>query len=170
MYYIKEKTGSAILDYVIMLGIIATALIAMNTYMKRGVQRQVKEMSDFFISEGPEVQVGNASKFVTTDSQMNSSYTGDITDNEFTGGGRTTLFVDSTEAIATTTSVDIGGSKNRGSGDGSEFVPAERGFIKVPERPSEEEFQSEAEKGWDEEYDNQNSTNSNTSTNTNSNN
>lgn len=45
----KNKAATILTDYLILLGVVSLALVAMQTYVKRGVQGQVKEMTDYFI-------------------------------------------------------------------------------------------------------------------------
>jgi hypothetical protein len=47
--------GSAIAEYALILGLVGLALAAMNIYIKRGMQGQVKDMTDLFLgAQGPE--------------------------------------------------------------------------------------------------------------------
>ena len=52
----KNRTATILTDYLILLGVVALALVAMQTYLKRGVQGRVKEMTDYFIG-GKQVSI-----------------------------------------------------------------------------------------------------------------
>ena len=46
----KRQAATSFLEYTIILGVASAVLIGMNTYVKRGIQGRLKEMTDFFIS------------------------------------------------------------------------------------------------------------------------
>lgn len=52
MYFIKfhKKAGDSVAEYALILGIVTLAFIGMNTYIKRGFQGRMQQMSDKFIS------------------------------------------------------------------------------------------------------------------------
>ncbi len=52
MYFIKfhKRTGDSLAEYALILGVVTLAFIGMNTYIKRGFQGRMKDMSDKFIS------------------------------------------------------------------------------------------------------------------------
>lgn len=48
--YNKKSSGHSFTEYALLIGVISLAFFAMNTYIKRGLQGQVKDMTDYFIS------------------------------------------------------------------------------------------------------------------------
>ncbi len=46
----RGTKASSLTEYAIVLGIILTVLITMGTYIKRGTQGKIKDMTDYFIS------------------------------------------------------------------------------------------------------------------------
>ena len=44
--FLRNKSGQSTLEYVILTGFVVAALIAMGTYMKRGMQGKLRESSD----------------------------------------------------------------------------------------------------------------------------
>jgi Flp pilus assembly pilin Flp len=44
-----KKRGSTLMEYAMILGVVSVVFIGMNTYIKRGLQGRLKEMTDFFI-------------------------------------------------------------------------------------------------------------------------
>lgn len=45
-----NRRGNTIIEYAIIIGLIVAALTAMNTFMKRGLQGKIKDMTDYYIS------------------------------------------------------------------------------------------------------------------------
>ncbi|MFH1077573.1 MAG: hypothetical protein V1753_12235 [Pseudomonadota bacterium] len=83
MFCVKTK-GQSTLEYVILIGFVVAALIAMGVYMKRGIQGKLRESSD---QVGEQYSAGNTvSKYIIkTDVQQ--------TEN-MAAGGRTTTSID----------------------------------------------------------------------------
>jgi Flp pilus assembly pilin Flp len=47
-----SRRAQSIIEYVVVLGLVASALIAMQVYVKRGVQAKVKDMTDTMLPSG----------------------------------------------------------------------------------------------------------------------
>jgi hypothetical protein len=79
--------GQSTLEYVILLGFVIAALIAMGVYMKRGAQGQLREASDRI---GQQYEAGKTTGLYTVESEMvqheslarGGHITTDITTNE----------------------------------------------------------------------------------------
>ena len=100
MYCVKTK-GQSTLEYVILIGFVVAALIAMGVYMKRGVQGKLKESSD---QVGDQYSAGNTTSLYTTKTDVQQ------TENMAAGG-------------ATTTTIDRSISSKTGSETVSDFTP-----------------------------------------------
>ena len=74
--------GQSTLEYVILIGFIVAALIAMGVYMKRGVQGRLKESTD---QVGEQYSAGNTTSEYTTKVELEQ------TENMTAGGGTTTV-------------------------------------------------------------------------------
>jgi uncharacterized protein (UPF0333 family) len=83
MFYPKTK-GQSTLEYVILIGFVVAALIAIGVYMKRGIQGRLKESSD---QVGDQYSAGNTTAKYTTvmDVQQTES---------MAAGGQTTTTID----------------------------------------------------------------------------
>jgi hypothetical protein len=79
----KDK-GNALMDYLILLGIILAVLIVMNVYIKRGVQAKVKDMTDNFISSE---QLADANSPSVTSSTSRTDFAANSESNMLEGGG-----------------------------------------------------------------------------------
>ena len=61
----QSSCGQSFLEYTILIGIVVTVLLMMNTYMKRGIQAMIKATAD---------QVGNQAQAEQTLNQMTKGY------------------------------------------------------------------------------------------------
>ena len=88
----KYKTTSAniITEYALVLGLVGLILMAMSTYVKRGIQGRVKDITDTFISAR---QVGRTDDEVTS-STNTTSVVDNITRNRGEEGGLTNVVTD----------------------------------------------------------------------------
>jgi hypothetical protein len=66
MFYVKTK-GQSTLEYVILLGFVIAALIAMGFYMKRGFQGRLRESTD---QVGEQYEAGKTTGKYTVTSNM----------------------------------------------------------------------------------------------------
>jgi len=84
---IKNRAGGAFLEYIVITGIIAAVFVTMNTYIKRGIQHNVKELSDQFIGEEhlTEINPTNSESQTLDDSTS-------LTEGLKGGGTKLTLF------------------------------------------------------------------------------
>jgi uncharacterized protein (UPF0333 family) len=92
MFYVKKK-GQSTLEYVILIGLVIAALIAMGVYMKRGVQGKLRESTDQI---GEQYDAGNTTSDYTTVSHMRQSETS-------TAGGGSTITIATGDNVQTKT-------------------------------------------------------------------
>ncbi len=64
------NAGSSFLEYVLLFSVISAVFLGMNTYIKRGVNAKIKDMTDYFISSNQE---GKTSKYVESNSETFST-------------------------------------------------------------------------------------------------
>jgi hypothetical protein len=100
MSYVKTK-GQSTLEYVILIGFVVAALIAIGVYMKRGIQGRLKESSD---QVGEQYSAGNTTSLYTTRVNMSQ------TENMLPGG-------------ATTTNINQNEQRKSGSETVSDYTP-----------------------------------------------
>lgn len=131
------KRASAFMEYAIVLGVVAAAFFTMNIYIKRGLQARVKDMADYFINEGQEVQVVQIDPNVTTTSDSNVISNSTFTNEMFLEGERKLALLDNTTVTASSTIKDLGRPSYQP--DTVEVIPAEAGQVVVPGRPKEDE-------------------------------
>ncbi len=87
MFYAKTK-GQSTLEYVILIGFVVAALIAIGVYMKRGIQGRLRASTDDI---GEQYSAGNTTgKYVTTIGMTS-------TENMTAGGGTTTAITRNTQ-------------------------------------------------------------------------
>lgn len=67
---VRKIRGGSILEYSLMLGVVILVFMGMNTYVKRGFQARVKDMTDYFI--GGE-QIGEVNPTALTSSTISNS-------------------------------------------------------------------------------------------------
>ncbi len=84
-YKLRNKTqaGSSFLEYAIILGVISAVLMGMNTYIKRGIQARLKEMTDYFISSEQVVELN------PTTSSQDTVVNATLNNASLIGGGQT---------------------------------------------------------------------------------
>ena len=89
------KRAQSIVEYSIILVIIAAALMGMQTYMKRGIQAAVKVSCDQL---GPQEVTINSNKQASTVSTTNATKSGSLRTQVFSGGTqeKTTSITDTT--------------------------------------------------------------------------
>lgn len=66
MFYMGKR-GQSTLEYVILIGFVVAALIAMGIYMKRGIQGKLRESTD---QVGEQYDAGNTTSNYTTVSNL----------------------------------------------------------------------------------------------------
>jgi Flp pilus assembly pilin Flp len=88
----KDKKGQSALEYALVIGVAIVALLAVNMYMKKGIQGRLKESTD---------QIGRqfdtANGFVT--SWMTRSSGNTVTTERRTPGGNITTNITGTEVV-----------------------------------------------------------------------
>ena len=91
MLRLKNKVAQSTAEYVIVLGLIVAAVVAMQTYIKRGLQGRIKDAVDYKDQAG---QTSNVVQFSTNQyepyyisSNFTTNRTADETENMEIGGG-----------------------------------------------------------------------------------
>lgn len=131
------KRASVFMEYAILLGLAAAAFLTMNMYIKRGLQARVKDMADYFISQGQQAQVVQIDPNVSSVSDSNVVSNSTLTNEMSLGGERKLAFLDNTAITASSITEDLG--KPSYQPDTEKFIPAEAGQVVLPERPEEDE-------------------------------
>lgn len=130
MLSLRRQSGTGLIEYAILFGIVALALFSMNVYLKRGVQSKTKEMTDKFISDQqvgqvvPDTEVSSVSEtggpFDFNRYRMTTSASGA---SRMEASGNATYKLDSTE-----------GEASHGQNVASIFVPWQSGTIQNVDR------------------------------------
>ena len=128
----KNRIASAFMEYALILGVVSLALVMMNTYIKRGVQGRIKDMTDYFIG-GEQAADSNPTAITTSNSTTNSDSTS--TTEELLGGGRRLAFLDTTNINTSSRVVDQ--AKPLGQ---DPFTPSGRGSVTPPTRPDDSDY------------------------------
>lgn len=125
--------GSSFSEYAIILGVVSAVFMGMNTYIKRGLQGRLKEMTDFFIGREQVVEISPTAKTsVNTDSKSSVNE-----DRQLNFGGGSGIHLRSTTHIAVTTHVE---DFTVPAPPGSEgFINAERGQVTPPPPPTQQQ-------------------------------
>jgi len=84
--FCARTRGQSTLEYVILIGFVVAAIIAMGVYMKRGVQGKLRESTD---QVGEQYSAGNTTSKYTTTTSI------DQTENMIRGGQTTTDIIKS---------------------------------------------------------------------------
>jgi hypothetical protein len=122
----RKLTASLITEYAVILSIAFMAIIAMNTYMKRGLQGRIKEMSDNFISPQQVADINTGESSSNTTNVM-----GTISSREgFLGGSTKTNVDDKREITSQSRVVDERAPLVEG-----EFVSSASGNVVISQRP-----------------------------------
>jgi len=101
-----NNLGGVFMEYAIILGVASLVLATMNTYIKRGAQGRIKDMSDYFISEGSQVQEGEANAGAITTSNSASTANSNYNIAQRLGGARTFVLEDNTDTTGESRSVE----------------------------------------------------------------
>ena len=119
----KDRTASSFMEYVIILGVASALLIGMNTYLKRGLQNRLKEMTDYFISPTQLVEIN------PTFSQTETLSEATINNQDFIGGGTREARFETRNIQAKSSVEDIEPPFQ------APFTPAESGGVISPPPP-----------------------------------
>lgn len=122
-----RSRGQSLINYALIFAIVTAALVGMTTYIKRGVQGKVRDMTDFFISDEQLVELD------PTSSLTESSSTEDISRKGLSKGRM---------------QIDYSGTRFQQAESvvgeavplGTQLLKHFDGHIETPERPDEEEF------------------------------
>lgn len=128
----RNKTANAFMEYAVLLGIVSLAFATMNTYIKRGLQGRLADMSDYFIGQEHAADA-NPTANVTSNSSVLANTT--AMNDEFSDGSIRLALLEH-KAIETRSRV-VDDPKAISSED---FIPAERGYVTVPTRPTEDDI------------------------------
>jgi len=139
----NNKAANALMEYAIIIGVVTMALIAMNVYVKRGVQGKLKDMTDYFI--GAE-QAVDSNPTARVDSVTRSEYEGNADAHLLQAGGMHLVSLDSVQTIARSKIVD----EPKAPITNGPFTPAEKGAVKLPTRPTDEDIKAVYDRGQDE--------------------
>jgi len=83
----KDKAASSFMEYVIILGVASAFLIGMNTYLKRGIQARLKDMTDYFIVRDLAPEKKQLVEINPTESESNTISEATLNNDLFLGGG-----------------------------------------------------------------------------------
>jgi hypothetical protein len=128
----RNKFANAVMEYVILIGTISLVFITMNMYIKRGLQSRVADMTDYFIGRE---QAPDSNPTAQTTANSSTVSTSDVATDLYRGGGMRLAFLDSTNTEAYSNVIDDPTQPRAQS-----FIPADRGNITLPERPTEEDI------------------------------
>lgn len=87
----KNQAATSFLEYVLILGVASAVLMGMSTYVKRGMQGRLKEMTDYFISNEQLVEIN------PTTSNSNTLSKTTLDSQSFRGGGKRQTLADTKE-------------------------------------------------------------------------
>jgi uncharacterized protein (UPF0333 family) len=87
MSYARTR-GQSTLEYVILIGFVVAALIAMGVYMKRGMQGKLRESTDQI---GEQYSAGNTTSEYTTKTSIQQT-------EDMAAGGKTTTVINKNES------------------------------------------------------------------------
>jgi Flp pilus assembly pilin Flp len=128
-----KKRGSTFMEYAMILGVVSAVFIGMNTYIKRGLQGRLKEMTDFFIGREQVTEInptGRTRVNTDTDSSINE-------DRRLISGGSSEIHQRQiTHTTVTTRAEDFTVPAPPGS-DSS--VSSERGQFTPPPAPTQQQ-------------------------------
>ncbi|MGA2775798.1 MAG: hypothetical protein ABSE81_07060 [Candidatus Omnitrophota bacterium] len=84
------RRGQSTAEYAIVIGLVIAAAVAMQVYVKRGLQGKIKVATDYTDSDAASV-VGNAGQYEPyyQSSDMTGTHTTSLTENTATGGAVT---------------------------------------------------------------------------------
>ncbi|MDO8489128.1 MAG: hypothetical protein Q7S42_03345 [Candidatus Omnitrophota bacterium] len=79
---IEFSRGQSLVDLAIIIGVVGLVFIGMQTYIKRGIQGKVKDLTDYIVSDQQAVEKD------AVDRQNAVTLNSTMTSEEFKGGGR----------------------------------------------------------------------------------
>ncbi len=102
-----NKKANALIEYALIIGVAVAALFAMNIYMKRGLQGRVKDMADYFIGGGTQMQANTPVVRATTESTSTNTAGSTLTTQDLTDGGKGIGLTETTSVTASSRTEDI---------------------------------------------------------------
>lgn len=121
----KKIRANVFIEYALVLGTASMVFIAMNTYVKRGMQGKVKDITDYFVGD---TQVEEVSPTALTKSNSETKANSNINRGLSLGGSTYNLVSESVDSSSESKVID--------SDDGlfnPEFIGSEAGSIGEPE-------------------------------------
>lgn len=115
----KKQAAAGFLEYTIILGVVSVVLIGMNTYIKRGIQGRLQEMTDYFISNEQVVEINPTA---TTNSTTNRISDATVDGKTLIGGGTSSYLSETIDISASIRVEDKDVPESPGS-----IIPAEEG-------------------------------------------
>lgn len=103
----KERAASSFMEYVLILGVVSAVFTGMNTYIKRGIQGRLKEMTDYFIVGDLEPEEKQLAEINPTVSQTETISDATINNEGFIGGGTRQVLLETKDIQSTSTVEDI---------------------------------------------------------------
>jgi hypothetical protein len=86
--FMKNKRAASILEYSIMLGLIVLVFYVMNTYIKRSMQANVKDGTDYFLGGGNVMQDEEVYPRSVSTSNVSSNSSSNIVSKDMIGGSK----------------------------------------------------------------------------------
>lgn len=137
IFKISRRAGIFV-EYAIILGVVALALVTMNIYIKRGVQGKVKGMTDYFIGTGSPLQEEDMDTHYTQiTSNTETEFANSTTENVFEGGGQKSVSSENPvgDKPYLSTSSKVVDKRKPLNPDFDKFIPSDSGEVTVPEHP-----------------------------------
>lgn len=83
---LRNRKAQSTAEYAILIGVVVAALVAMQTYVKRGFQGRVKDATDTFATQTPELGTTTQYEPYYLDQARNTQSNTQSTDNTAIGG------------------------------------------------------------------------------------
>lgn len=128
----KKRSANVYLEYALVIGVVSLVFVAMNVYMKRGLQGKIADMSDQLISP---THSADSNPTANVTSNTTSTYGSNIQLDELTGGRMKLVLLENREIEAKSRIVDDARESTAG-----DFVAADRGYSSSPSYPTEDEI------------------------------
>lgn len=128
----KDKIANTFMEYAVLLGIVSLAFITMNTYIKRGLQGRLADMSDAFIGQehaadaNPTANVTSNSSVLANTNAMN---------DEFSDGSIRLALLEHKAIESRSRIVDDAKAPAY-----EDYIPAERGYVAPPTPLTEDDI------------------------------
>lgn len=84
---LRNRRAQSTAEYAILIGVVVAALVAMQTYVKRGFQGRMKDATDFFATNTSQIGTTTQYEPYYLAQTRNTQTTADSSENTATGGG-----------------------------------------------------------------------------------